>query len=232
MWRELAIFCLCLGLAHSQPTTPGVPNLPIGDIQVLIVTDTHSWVGGHGDKEAPIDADYGDVVSFFRQLQSSKGLVGRDFFFVMNGDWIDGTGLALNGDPSYLVPILERMPWDAVTCGNHELYDKRVIDHVSRPAGLVDWWGQRYLTSNIVRPTDYSPFGNRFRLLKGPTSTVLAFGFLYNMKDNDNSVIVKEVEQVVEEQWFTDALETPGFDAILVLAHMGHNDALVSVILS
>ena len=105
-------------MVASQPQ----PALPVGDISVLVVTDTHSWVGGHGDKEAPLDADYGDVVSFFRQLQSS--MPNRDLFFVMNGDWIDGTGLAIDGDPSYLVPILEKMPWDAVNVGNHELYSK------------------------------------------------------------------------------------------------------------
>eukprot|EP00977_Amphora_coffeiformis_P010023 scaffold2353_cov167-Amphora_coffeaeformis.AAC.14 len=108
----------------SSETPPGAALLPVGDINILVVTDTHSWVGGHGDKEAPLDADYGDVVSFFRQLQQSPSFVNRDLFFVMNGDWIDGTGLALDGDPSYLVPILEKMPWDAVNVGNHELYSK------------------------------------------------------------------------------------------------------------
>lgn len=98
------------------------PALPVGDINVVVVTDTHSWVGGHGDKEAPLDADYGDVLSFYRQLKSQ--MPNQDVFFVNNGDWIDGTGLALDGDPTYLAPILERMPWDAVNVGNHELYSK------------------------------------------------------------------------------------------------------------
>ena len=189
-----------------------------------------AWVGGHGDKEAPLDADYGDVLSFYRQLRSQ--LTTRDFFFVMNGDWIDGTGLAINGDPSYLIPILERMPWDAVNCGNHELYRKDVIDYASRPAGWIDWWDPKYLTSNIVYTSNQKTVGNQYRLLKGPTSTVLTFGFLYNMKDNDSTVTVHEVGSVVEQPWFTNALQTPGVDAILVLAHMDHDDALISVILT
>jgi len=87
------------------------------------------------------------------------------------------------------------------------------------------------LSANIVYTSNQANFGNQFRLLKGPTSTVLAFGFLYNMKDNDPTLTVKEVEIVVEEQWFVDALRKPGIDAILVLAHMGFDDELVSVIL-
>lgn len=118
-WSAAALVTWLLGRCVRAQPPPGTPDLPLGDINVLVVTDVHSWVGGHGDKEAPIDADYGDVLSFFRQLQYQ--LAGRDFFFVMNGDWIDGTGLAIDGDPSYLIPILEKMPWDAVTCGNHEL---------------------------------------------------------------------------------------------------------------
>lgn len=158
--------------------------------------------------------------------------MGQDLFFVVNGDWIDGTGLAINGDPSYLIPILEKMPWDALNCGNHELYRRDVIDYMSRPAGWLDWWGLKYLTSNIIDSNTQKNFGNQFRLLKGPTSTVLTFGFLYNMKDSDSTVTVQQVETVVAEAWFSNALKTPGIDAILVLAHMGHDDHLISVILA
>jgi 2',3'-cyclic-nucleotide 2'-phosphodiesterase (5'-nucleotidase family) len=240
-WQWCAVgwlYCRCfefgsprhLALAQSLPPPLGVPNLPLGDIQVLVLTDTHSWVGGHGDKEGPgMDADYGDVLSFYRQLQQQ--LAGRNLFFVMNGDWIDGTGLALNGDASYLIPILERMPWDLLNVGNHELYDSKVIDFVSKPAGFLDWWGPKYLSSNIIRTNNQVRFGNPYRLLKGPTATLLSFGFLYDMTNNDPSVTVQQVETVVEQPWFTDALRTPGVDAILVLAHMDHNDPLVKVIL-
>jgi 2',3'-cyclic-nucleotide 2'-phosphodiesterase (5'-nucleotidase family) len=44
---------------------------------------------------------------------------GSDLWFVVNGDWIDGTGLAMDGDPSYLIPILEKMPFDLLNVGNH-----------------------------------------------------------------------------------------------------------------
>jgi hypothetical protein len=103
---------------------------------------------------------------------------------------------------------------------------------MTRPGGFIDWWGNKYLSSNIIRTGSQANFGNQFRLLKGTTSTVLAFGFLYNMKNNGNAVTVVEVNNVVQEQWFRDALQTPGYDAILILAHMGHDDPLVSVIVT
>ncbi|KAL7581205.1 hypothetical protein ACA910_005989 [Epithemia clementina (nom. ined.)] len=152
----------------------------------------------------------------------------------MNGDWIDGTGLAMNGDPSALVPVLEKMPWDAVNVGNHELYRKSVIDYIIRPAGFAEWWGSKYLSSNIIRTgTVDEPMGNKFTYLVGDYSTVLVFGFLYNMVGYDTTITVQKVEDAISEGWFEEALmgTSMGYDAILVLAHMDHQDSLVKVIL-
>ena len=89
----------------------------LGDINVLVLTDTHSWVGGHARQESPkLTADYGDVLSLYKHLKQHCDEQGNDLWFVMNGDWIDGTGLAQGGDPSSLLPLLQKMPWDAVNC--------------------------------------------------------------------------------------------------------------------
>jgi 2',3'-cyclic-nucleotide 2'-phosphodiesterase (5'-nucleotidase family) len=68
----------------------------------------------------------GHVLSFVERLKDychesieGNACITGDLWFVVNGDWIDGTGLAMNGDPSYLVPILEKMPFDALNVGNH-----------------------------------------------------------------------------------------------------------------
>jgi 2',3'-cyclic-nucleotide 2'-phosphodiesterase (5'-nucleotidase family) len=94
------------------------PNLPFGDINVVVLTDVHSWVGGHKKNEPNLDADYGDVVSFHERLKAYCEENDKDYWFVMNGDWIDGTGLSLDGDPSHLIPLLEKMPWDVVNVRN------------------------------------------------------------------------------------------------------------------
>ena len=221
-------------------STVVLPKLPLGDINIVILTDTHSWLGGHGQKEK-YDLDYGDVLSFYQILKQRLEVLHasdpekhkHDLFFVMNGDWIDGTGLALNGDPSYLMPLLEKMPWDAVNVGNHELYRGSVIDQIVRPGGFSQWWGRRYLSSNIVETKSLEPIGNKFTYMYGQHSTVLVFGFLYNMEGYDPKVTVKKVEEVITEGWFEEALmgTSVAFDAILVLAHMDHRDALIKVIL-
>lgn len=80
----------------TTPTTPTPPSLPWGDINVLVLTDVHSWVGGHDKygkgKEPYLNVDYGKVLSFYQYLKQYCDETNKDFWFVMNGDWIDGTG--------------------------------------------------------------------------------------------------------------------------------------------
>ena len=124
------------------------------------------------------------------------------------------------------------MPWDALNVGNHELYRSEVVNEFMRPGGFVEWWGDRYISSNVLHTQRQEPLGRRYRYLKGENATVLTFGFLYNMQDPSPVVTVETVESVVEEQWFVDIVKASNlYDAILVMAHMDVNDALVSVLL-
>mmetsp|Transcript_1080 Transcript_1080/g.2412 ORF Transcript_1080/g.2412 Transcript_1080/m.2412 type:complete len:717 (-) Transcript_1080:421-2571(-) len=254
------------------------PNLPFGDINVVVMTDVHSWLASHRHQEPYLDADLGDVLSFWGRLKeycqgdddSDASATGattiatttgnndeqqqgcENIFFVNNGDFVDGTGLSQTIDgqnnPEYLVPLLEKMPYDAVNVGNHELYCKKNIEYMTRPGGYVDWWGDRYLTSNInkvpIGPTadstrdvvvsadDKEPLGNRYKLLHGPGSNLLVFGFLYNMRGyaDDAGIEIEHVQTAVAKQWFVDALTKEDYDAVLVLAHMDLVDPLVQVI--
>jgi 2',3'-cyclic-nucleotide 2'-phosphodiesterase (5'-nucleotidase family) len=110
----IALWSLVLLLSALVVVVTAEPQLPFGDINVIVVTDVHSWVGGHGKNEDAYNANYGHLLSFYERLKEYCNDSGRDLWFVMNGDWIDGTGLAANGDPSHLVPLLEKMPWDVV----------------------------------------------------------------------------------------------------------------------
>lgn len=206
------------------------PQLPFGDVNVLVLTDVHSWVAGHSHQEPYLDADYGDVLAFYELLKEHCDEEENDLWFVSNGDWIHGTGLGIPGDPSSLVPLLEKMPWDAVNCGNHELYEASVVEYMTRPGGLVDWWGDRYVTSNVKRTKGGEPLGKRFKVLKGKKTNLLVFGFLYNLDNPCSLVVVEHVEQTVQEKWFQDALIHEEFGAVLVLAHMDLVDPLVTVI--
>ena len=156
----------------------------------------------------------------------------------MNGDWIDGTGLSIDGDPSTLIPLLEKMPFDVINTGNHELYKSSVVEYMTRPGGFIDWWGKRHLSSNILLKSSSSsspatkPLSNRYIVLHGNHHDVLVFGFIYNLQNPSELITVSNVEDVVKQSWFSNALKQESYDSILIMAHMGHDDPLVDVILS
>jgi len=221
----------------SISTSKNTVDLPFGEINVLVMTDVHSWVGGHGHNSPHQNVDYGSVLSFYQRLKEYCRIHNHDLWFVNNGDWIDGTGLAINGNIESLVPILEKMPWDAMNVGNHELYQSRVVEAFMRPGGFVEWWGERYLSSNVLynqQPEGQppKPLGQRYRYLRGQNATVLTMGFLYNMANASPLITVETVENVVQEQWFVDVVSTDSlYDAIMIVAHMDVRDELVTVIL-
>ena len=162
---------------ESSPTF----SLPFGDVNVFIVTDVHSYVAGKGRHEAPLyDANYGHVLSFYELMKEQNPL--KDIFFVMNGDFMDGTGLCTY-PPSHLVPILEYMPWDAINIGNHELYRNSTIEYMTTVKSslynktFIEFWDGAYITSNVVLRENKQPIGSRFRFLHGKHSTILTFGF-------------------------------------------------------
>lgn len=203
------------------------------DINFLVVTDVHSWVAGHTHNET-LNANYGDVISFYEKLLNRSMQEEKDLFFVMNGDFMDGTGLSTY-PPKELIPILKHMPWDALNIGNHELYKNTTIEFMTQPGGFVDFWNGTYLTSNVLLSKSNDPIGSRYTFLRGKFSgnTILTFGFLYDFLNNCAITAVETVESVVNATWFENVLRgTEGnFDAILVLAHMDAFDPLVNVIL-
>lgn len=209
-------------------------NLPFSDVNVVVLTDVHSWVASHIAHEPGLnDANYGDVLSFYEQLVRLEPT--KDFFFVMNGDFMDGTGLSTY-PPSYLTRILQEMPWNAVNIGNHELYRNETVSYISQENGFIDYWKGNYLTSNVLLRDTMEPLGNRYTYLygKNANSTILTFGFLFNFTSNCAMTVVEPVQEVVQAEWFQKVLSPQSaspYDAILVLAHMDHEDPLVYVIL-
>lgn len=219
------------------------PDLPFGDINLIVLTDVHSWIGGHkrnGPSDQinghPLDVTYGDVVSFYERLKlHCDGMMDQDLFLVQNGDWIDGTGLAMDGDPSHLVPLIEKIPFDVLNTGNHELYRSSVIEYMAQPGGFIEWWGHRHLASNVYfndtdKHSQKTPLSNHYTMLHGKHSTILVFGFLYNLPNPSDLVYVQPVEEAVKESWFRKALEEESYDAILVMLHAGHDDPSLSAI--
>jgi len=135
-----------------------------------------------------------------------------------------------------LFPLISLMPFDALTVGNHDLYDDGTIDYMKHGSGFIDGWNGTYLTSNTLNATTMEPVGSRYTVMEGPNSGVriLTFGFLYHQTDSCGSVVVEDPASVVEEDWFKDALRSNGgsVDAIVVLGHMDKDDENVDVILN
>lgn len=209
--------------------------LPLHDVNLLAVTDVHSWIFG-GDMEAPQganhsfmqDAGFGDLISFVSHVRAQANAVGKDVFLFDNGDIVDGTGLSNVFDDhcSALLPLYQRVPFDALNCGNHELYDNRTMEAFS-DSGYIRSWNGRYLTSNLLNASTKQPLGSRYTVLHGNFSRVrlLVFGFMYNMTTADgkcDAVSVVPVAEALASDWFQSALEAEGkvADAIVVLAHM------------
>lgn len=198
-------------------------------VKIVVVTDVHSWIAGHGPHEGNT-ADYGDVLSFVRQLQGRD--INNNVLFVNNGDLVDGTGLGLT-PPTHLLPLLEKMPWDAINLGNHELFSNDTVD-LMRNSGFVDHWGGNYLTSNTVLASTGEALGNRYTYLttKGaPDVRLLTFGFLFNFRNHCKSTIVHTVQETVQKEWFQEALRKDNYQAILVLAHMDCKHPLLTDVL-
>jgi Calcineurin-like phosphoesterase len=222
----LVLLCICIAVVQL---CLGDQTLPFGDVNIIVVTDVHSFIGGH-QHEADRDADYGDVLSFYQHVKNYCDEQGSDLFFFNVGDWIHGTGLAMDGNATMLVPLLKQMPWDGITMGNHEAYFSSVVELMKHD--MVPHFGEAFITSNVDYTQTMDTFGgSRFRLIHGTHSTVLTFGFVYDTHNPSRLVHVKKVEDVLKEDWFRVALREHNYDAIVVLAHMDNDDRRVDVIL-
>mmetsp|Transcript_2030 Transcript_2030/g.3664 ORF Transcript_2030/g.3664 Transcript_2030/m.3664 type:complete len:620 (-) Transcript_2030:174-2033(-) len=228
---------LKLALWTAIPCVRGLAtDLYLGDFNIVVLTDVHGWVTGHGRHEPDRDADYGDVLSYYLQLKDIADDDEKDLFFVMNGDFMDGTGLSEH-PPTALLPILEKMPFDLVNVGNHDIANSDTVKHIMAPGGFVQWWEGGYLTSNVVKAGTNTPLGSRYKMLYGQYSeaTLLAFGFIYDFQGAPQDLLtVQPVVEAIESDWFTQVLDgTHGdYDAILVMAHMGIDDDLIQIILN
>jgi hypothetical protein len=111
------------------------------------------------------------------------------------------------------------------------VYKSDVIDYMKRPGGFIDWWDNRHLSSNIVMShNNNEPLSNRYTMLHGKHSNVLVFGFIYNLSDSSDKVVVESVIDTVHQRWFQNALTKEKYDAVLVMAHMGTDDPSVTVL--
>ncbi|KAF8504194.1 Metallo-dependent phosphatase-like protein [Hysterangium stoloniferum] len=220
--------------------TPGKP-LVWGDINIIHTTDSHGWLLGHQKTSPPepnYSGDFGDFATFVKYMKAeakayhfSSQLYSRvDLLLVDSGDLHDGTGLS-DGFPSGGVDahdsnaIFALLPYDLLAIGNHELYIYANALDVHQ--NFAPKWNGRYLSSNVnITVSDRSgkpisiPVGERFAKFKTEHGRkVTALGVLFDFTGNDRNTTVQPVADMVNEEWFKEAItEEPDF--FLLAGHM------------
>lgn len=143
------------------------------------------------------------------------------------GDLHDGAGLsdatAVDGEQSNVV--FEKLDYDLLTIGNHELYVTEIAYQDYNSFSKV--WGDKYLTSNVQilnqTTNEFEYLGNQYRYFTTEHGLrILALGILFDFKGNTNYTKVIPAATMVNETWFTDLVAAPPGPVDLFVL-LGHN---------
>ncbi|KAG0002266.1 hypothetical protein BGZ79_003319 [Entomortierella chlamydospora] len=214
----------------EKRSQPGVPQpdpvdlkpLTWGDVNIIQTTDTHGWLSGH-TKEASYSGDFGDFASFVYHMRQQAGHRRKDLLIIDSGDLHDGNGLsdATTVDGTDSDPIFEKINYDVLTIGNHELYVNEVAEDTFK--NFAPKWGKRYVTSNVFYKDAHNntvPFGklyNKFRMKYG--TRVMSYGFMFDFSGNANNTVVEPSSTTVTLPWFKKSLQEE-VDLYVVTGHV------------
>ncbi|KAG6816705.1 hypothetical protein H0H87_003680 [Tephrocybe sp. NHM501043] len=190
--------------APSSVTPPSRP-LEWGDINILHTTDSHGWLLGHQKASFPepnYSGDFGDFASFVAHMKELAIKKDVDLLLVDSGDLHDGTGLT-DGDPAggvngqESIPFFTKLPYDLLAIGNHQNFAPK--------------FKGRYLTSNadITLPSSNKsvPVGNFNHGASTRGRKVTSLGVLFDFTGGDKGTSVQKVADMINEQWFTEAIK-------------------------
>ncbi|KAF9115340.1 hypothetical protein BGX27_008221 [Mortierella sp. AM989] len=206
-----------------QPIPVDLKPLTWGDVNIIQTTDTHGWLSGH-IKEGSYSADFGDFASFLYHMRQQAIHRRKDLLVIDSGDLHDGNGLSdatpINGQVTN--PIFQKINYDVLAIGNHELYVNSVAEDTYR--NFAPKWGKRYLTSNVFFKDGLTnktvPIGNlynKFRMKFG--TRVMSYGFLFNFDGNANNTVVEPTNTTITLPWFQNSLKDD-VDLYVVAGHM------------
>ena len=151
---------------------------------------------------------------------------GSDLLLIDTGDRIEGNGLYDASEPKgkYTNDIVKQQHIDLICSGNHELYKKNSSDNEFHKT--VPNFKGNYLASNldIYNPDtgELVPLAARFKKFKTKNQgiRILAFGFIFNFKDNANNTVVRTVANTVQTKWFQEAIRDSDIDLVIVFGHV------------
>lgn len=141
------------------------------------------------------------------------------------GDLHDGAGLSDATKPNGNVSnaVFERIDYDVLTIGNHELYLTDIAYETFTQ--FSKYYGERYVTSNVRILNNatgkFEYIGQKYRYFTTANGLkIMAFGVLYDFKGNTNYTQVVTAANMTKEQWFIDAVKTPQpVDLFLLIGH-------------
>ncbi|EME44223.1 hypothetical protein DOTSEDRAFT_129759 [Dothistroma septosporum NZE10] len=219
-------------MARTQPgalqTLPQqIKELHWGQVNFISTTDTHGWLAGHLLDEN-YSADYGDFADFVRKMKAKADVMGVDLLLIDSGDLHDGTGFGDITTPNgkFTLPIFQRLPYDLLSIGNHELYTTEIANDTYR--NFAPNWGGRYVTSNVdiydggVR----KPFSERYAYWQTKMGIrIMSFAFIFNFTGNSNATVVTPVGTAVQQSWFKEQVQRKDIDLFLISGHITLRDS-------
>ncbi|MBE3044316.1 metallophosphoesterase [Candidatus Bathyarchaeota archaeon] len=171
-------------------------------------------------------ADWGDYISFAHHMRKSASDRGADLLLIDTGDRVEGNGLYDASHPKglFTYDIFAEQHVDLLCSGNHELY--RADTTAREFQRNIPNFGGRYLASNLdyidPKTGEQEPMAERYRRFKTENLgiDIMAFGFLFDFKDNAKNSVVMPVKQTVKEDWFQTAIRED-VDVFVVIGHVG-----------
>ncbi|KAA6375007.1 MAG: putative 5' nucleotidase family protein [Streblomastix strix] len=164
----------------------------------------HGWINGH--RHIPeLDADIADYYNF---VQHTKELLTKHIVLAFDsGDQTQGTGLSdqtlIPGE--FIFEMLEKVPIDGFTIGNHEMYNNSCIDNIAdkvQPA-----MKGRYITSNSHHIDPNKKLGENYKIIKVENfGSILVFGYIYSFTLYQDHANVTSVPDAIKEEWLKDVL--------------------------
>ncbi|CAG7997550.1 unnamed protein product [Penicillium salamii] len=212
--------------AVTQPRGP----LTWGEINFIHTSDSHGWLEGH-IKERNYGADWGDFVSFAKQMKDQAANKSVDLLLIDTGDLHDGNGLSDATDPNGKVtnPIFQNIDYDLLTPGNHELGAVDVAYNTFTDFTAV--YGDRYLTSNIdickncqesePDEKEWVAMGGRFRHFTTKQGLrIMAFGVILDGTNNNKDMTrIQPAREMIQEDWFKEAANRQDIDLFVLIGH-------------
>ena len=116
--RFSALFCALLAL----PLLPQASHAADFELTIVHANDTHSAAAGIDDRYAACREDDACTGGYARIVEAVEALRKENpaVLALDAGDFWQGTHFFRTGGPEWALAAMKRMPWDAVTLGNHE----------------------------------------------------------------------------------------------------------------